>query len=246
MKFNKPFIYLGLVILFSCETLKSREYEVLSDEAWEKNDSKLALKYIEEAISTNQKEERLYLKKTLYLEAENRYKEALNSINIAISNSEISDIKYSLKAKIYFQLNELDSSFYYHDLAIKSAKNPEKALISRAETNFKLKQYDSALQDVSKSLELNSENLSAYFLRGEIFLNGLQKPENAIEDFSYIINKDSKPEEEYCEITALALTMRGVGYFKLEETNLACTDWKNALDKGYEGAKGLLEDFCKE
>lgn len=244
MKFNKHFLYLGLVILFSCETLKSREYEVLSDEAWEKNDSKLALKYIEEAISSNQKEERLHFKKTLYLKAENRYKEALNSIDIAISNSEVSDIKYSLKAEIYFQLNELDSSFYYHDLAIKSAKNPEKALISRAETNFKLKQYDNALQDVSKSLELNSENLSAYFLRGEIFLNGLQKPENAIEDFSYIIKKDKKLKEGYADIKSLALSMRGIGYFKLKQTNLACLDWQNSLDNGFEGAKGLLEDFC--
>jgi tetratricopeptide (TPR) repeat protein len=245
MRFYKRFFYLVLVILFSCKNLKSREFEVLSDEAWKKNESQLALEYIEEAIRTNQKEGRLHLKKSLYLQAERRYKEALNSIEIAILNSEVSDIKYSQKAKIYFHLNELDSSFFYHDLAIKSAKNPYKALVSRAETKFKLKQYESALEDVSKSLELNSENLSAYFLRGEIFLNGLQKPEIAIEDFSYIINSDSKLKKEYAEITVLALSMRGIAYFKLEDTTLACLDWKSALDEGFEVTKGLIEDFCK-
>lgn len=245
MRFYNRIFYFGLVILFSCKNLKSREFEVLSDEAWKKDESKLALEYIEEAIRTNQKEGRLHLKKSLYLQAEKRYKEALNSLEIAILNSEVSDLKYSLKAKIYFHLNELDSSFFYHDLAIKTAKKPEKALISRAETSFKLKQYNNALQDVSKSIELNSRNLSAYFLRGDIFLNGLQKSENAIGDFSYIINSDSKLKKEYAEITVLALTMRGIAYFKLEETDLACLDWKNALDKGNEEAKGLIEDFCK-
>lgn len=112
MTFYKHFLYLGLVILVSCETLKSRDYEALSDVAWEKNDSKLALEHIEEAIRKNQKEGRLHFKKTLYVQAENRYKEALNSIDIAISNSEVSDLKYSLKAKIYFHLNNLDSSFF--------------------------------------------------------------------------------------------------------------------------------------
>lgn len=240
------YIFLAILLVFTaCESLKSKNYELLSDKEGENNNPDLALEYLDKAIVEDPTKSRLYFKKALYLQRVNRFENALESINFAIYYAEIINLEYSQKAKIFYHLNNLDSSFYYHDLSIETVQKPEKALQARAETYFLLKNYGAALLDVNQSLEYNKSYLSAYFTRGEIFLNGLNNPKKAIEDFSKIINFDSKPTGEYGNITALAYTLRGIGYFKLEQIELACLDWEKTKVEGYEEAESLLEDFCK-
>ncbi len=76
-----------------------------------------------------------------------------------------------------------------------------------------------------------------YFNRGNCYLK-MGKPEVAIADYNYALKL--KPD------FSAALMNRGVCLSKLGKKTEACQDWKNAMDNGYEQAKGYFEKHCQK
>lgn len=65
------------------------------------------------------------------------------------------------------QGNFAESEKIYNSLAKTNIKDPE-VYLNRAELYYFTKKYDKALSDISKSIDLDRDNSSAYFLRGKI------------------------------------------------------------------------------
>lgn len=76
-----------------------------------------------------------------------------------------------------------------------------------------------------------------YFNRGNCYLK-MGKPEPAVDDYNYSLKL--KPD------FSAALMNRGVCLFRLGKKTEACQDWKNAMDNGYEQAKGYYEKHCQK
>ena len=84
-----------------------------------------------------------------------------------------------------------------------------------------MKQYDEAIQDLSKALALNPNDAFAYNERGSIYFE-LEKYEQAIQDFDKVIEfKDFYEPDAY--------RRRGNAYLKLEQYERAIRDYNEAV-----------------
>ncbi|CAE20470.1 TPR repeat [Prochlorococcus marinus str. MIT 9313] len=129
--------------------------------------------------------------------------------------------------------------------------------------------YQGAIEDYTKALELDSKNSLAYMFRGACHdLSGDSKA--ALDDYSESIELNPSNADIYytrgvtlrdsgddigalSDFTltikldrwnALAYRNRGNLHFRHSELKSACCDWNEASDLGDEIAKGLLEEHC--
>jgi tetratricopeptide (TPR) repeat protein len=88
-------------------------------------------------------------------------------------------------------------------------------------TYHKLNQYEEAIEDYNKAIELNPKNAEAYNNRGNAH-SELNKHEEAIEDFNKAIELDPKYAEAY--------NNRGNAYYELNKHEEAIEDFNKAIE----------------
>jgi tetratricopeptide (TPR) repeat protein len=96
--------------------------------------------------------------------------------------------------------------------------------------------YDAALQDFSRAIQLNPHYTMAYNNRG-IIRGSTGDLEGALEDFSKAIEL----EPNYSD----ARYNRGNVYYYLNQPEKACTDWKKAEELGSKQAGKIFREYCK-
>lgn len=99
-------------------------------------------------------------------------------------------------------------------------RNPAPYLLKRADLYFELHEFDSAIQDYSKALELDDSLDEAYFGRG-MALGRQGKVAQGIQDISVYIERNPT--------SSLAYTKRGVRYIWLGDLKNAESDLLNAI-----------------
>ncbi|MBL7032115.1 MAG: tetratricopeptide repeat protein, partial [Nitrospira sp.] len=114
-------------------------------------------------------------------------------------------------------------AFSYFSKAIKRAPDFATAYYERGIINGRLKLYDQAVTDFSRSIELNPQDGAAYNNRGLARAKGLKEYNNAIADFTKAVELDPKFAEAY-DNRAIAYRMAS------DDKEKACADWKKACE----------------
>ena len=123
----------------------------------------------------------------------------------------------------YGNKGEYVMAFSYLSNAIDTAPDFATAYYERAIINGRLKLYDKAIADFSRSIELNPQDGAAYNNRGLVRAAGLKEYDQAIADFSKAIELDPKFAEAY-DNRAIAYRMAS------DDKEKACADWKKACE----------------
>lgn len=233
-----------LLVLASCKTRRSEILEVRSDLENEDLNTEKAIKFIDKAINLTPKNSRLYFKKSIYLQHLSRHDEALEAIDIAIKNSDPINLEYSRKAKIFFELDEIDSAFFYHNLSVNKAASKHIALNLRASDYLKIGMLDSALSDINRALILEQDYIEGFFTRGEILYESQKDYSEALSNFSYVIDKTKNLKDFDKLFLGQAYFFRGACFFRLSKLELACLDWNEAINFGVKEVNLMFEESC--
>jgi tetratricopeptide (TPR) repeat protein len=127
-------------------------------------------------------------------------------------------------------------------VVLKFEPNNTKALLRIAECRQNLKDYNGAIVNYTKYLELQVKDYpksfgvsAAYANRGQCKYN-LQKNQEAILDFDKAININGN--------LAYTYLLRGAAKIRLKQQSGGCADLRKALELGEERATGLIEKLC--
>ena len=100
----------------------------------------------------------------------------------------------------------------------------------RAITKMKLEDYNGAISDFNKAIEIDPNNAGAYMNRGNTKIK-LKDFYGAISDYTKVIELNPNDAVAYC--------YRGNSKIILGDLNGACKDWKLATELGNTDAAGL-------
>ncbi|MGM0408827.1 MAG: tetratricopeptide repeat protein [Bacteroidota bacterium] len=168
---------------------------------------KQAEKTIDKAIEYNSDYAPFYLTRGKAYFHRGKYKDALKDFNIGMDLIPGQDNK------------QLESEFY----------------VNRGATHQKLLNFDQALEDYSKTIQINPDNPNVYLYRGSLYYQNSDFNE-AIDDFSKVINID--PQNPY------AFYNRGMVYLKLQEDDKSCDDFHRACELGNTNACKMVVSRC--
>ena len=112
------------------------------------------------------------------------YKGAILDLNkgIELIDSKYKNKKYVYESNIYDALNKPEYELAY---------------FNKGESKFKLKDFQSAIEDFSKVIELNPKNANVYISRGEAKLSSKKNISSAIKDFAIGAELDPKYADEF-------------------------------------------------
>lgn len=126
---------------------------------------------------------------------------------------------YFLIARAYQELRNNTKALENYTLAIEANPKSAKAFTNRALTKGALKDVDGALNDLKKSISLDPKIPETHLNLGVTFA-ALNKPQKAIQSFNTAIKLRSNYPDAYRN--------RGIVNHHLDNTTLACKDWKKA------------------
>jgi tetratricopeptide (TPR) repeat protein len=128
----------------------------------------------------------------------------------------ISKKKYYKAINDFNKVFELDQPIEYY-----------KVYLNRAVANTNLHEYELAIEDLSKSIELNSTNASAYHSRGMVYYE-LKDYDLAVNDFKQAINLSNDNPVTFFNL--------GMSYYRLEDKESACPYFHKACSLGDKNA----------
>lgn len=185
----------------------------------------IALNKVEEALSIepeNKKATQLRIN-IYYLESD--YKEALEIVEEAIQRFPGEGDFYYQRGLINIGRQKFQKAIDDFNRLIDGYNDFElfKVYLNRGVAYMNLQEEEHALEDISKSIELNSNNASAYHSRGMLNYQ-LKDYEAAVGDFlQALVYNDDNPETNF---------NLGMSYFRMEEKDSACPYFHKACKEG--------------
>lgn len=154
-------------------------------------------------------------------------------------NTSKSDHYYN-KGLDCYKNGDLSGALFNWSLTITINPNDSDAYFSRAIVKNELYTWKSALKDYDKAIEITPKFASALINRGGIKdKNG--DYEGAIADYNKVLQLDNTEiEDKQQAIFNLGNTM-----LNLNDKELACKNWNQALELGAEYAKQRINEYCK-
>jgi len=147
----------------------------------------------------------------------------LPSSVIAITLAETSSPSEAFHQGLHFlNKEEFSAAAAAFTESLKSGDRPE-VLAARAEAYYHLRYYDRALEDISRSLQLDPNSDYSYILRAAIY-DRIGKIQNAIDDLTFAININPQRSISY--------RMRGAGYLSTGQNEKALDDLNRAIVLG--------------
>jgi len=138
-------------------------------------------------------------------------------------------------ANAYHQLGDFKIAISYHDKALKLSPNNPFIINNRGLTIMEMKNYDGAVKDFHRSLELLPEGNPALLNIGTaLSLNGRYK--ESIKYFDQAIQKYQMPKH---------YALRGLTYVDLGDIDKACSDLIYALKNGETKATDFVDSYCR-
>ncbi|MBN1415037.1 MAG: tetratricopeptide repeat protein [Bacteroidales bacterium] len=165
------------------------------------------------SISISDKKAQQYRINIYYLMQNN--KEALRFADEAVKKDPQNPDFLYLRGIIYNSIGKYGKALDDFTVALESAANEElyKLYLNRGVANFNVMDYESAMSDFTRSIELNDTVASAY--HGRAMLNYEMKDFSAaVNDFNQVLNLGQE--------NAVILFNLGMSYFRLEEKDKAC------------------------
>ena len=109
--------------------------------------------------------------------------------------------------------------------------------LNRGVTKYRLRDYQGAIADYTRAIEINPQYADAYYNRGTIKGRDLGDTQGAIADFSKAIQIDPQDASAYYN--------RGIAKYQKRDLKGACADWREASSLGHKGAAGGVRDHCQ-
>tara|TARA_B100000686_G_scaffold211214_1_gene218061 strand:- start:270 stop:2297 length:2028 start_codon:yes stop_codon:yes gene_type:complete len=179
-------------------------------------DYKKTLQYDPDHIRANHMLSRLEPSKSLKYNNGTKKSKPVNS-SLELSRSELLQL-----AQQQSHNNKIDDSIKTLSRLIKLSKSDHTAFYFRALAFQKKGLHTKALDDINKSIEINSSvNYSYYLIRGELLLHMNQNLNMALSDMQQYINERTNNPKAY--------NSRGKIYLILGDTKKAIADFKKAL-----------------
>ncbi len=162
---------------------------------------------------------------------DNRYKEAIETLNILLRVDKNAYEGYFLRGIAKYNLEDLLGAEQDFSTAIE--KNPvfTTAYQYRAITRSRLGNYDDALKDFQEAIDLRPDLPGPYYSRGVTYLLS-QQFEKAIQDFNTFIRYENKVADAYIN--------RGTAYLYLKDTTAAFDNYNQAIRTNREYPDGYL------
>jgi tetratricopeptide (TPR) repeat protein len=120
-------------------------------------------------------------------------------------------------------------------IPILSCSNSAQDYINKGYEHILDEDYEAALKDFNKAIEIDPRSVEAYNNRG-IVLGIMGNHYRAIQDFNMAI--DLKPFDSE------AYKSRGVSKLYLQQKEAGCLDLAKAEQMGFPGTTELIEEFC--
>lgn len=106
--------------------------------------------------------------------------------------------------------------------------------LSKGNDKFILEDYEGALQEYTKAIEVDPNNVFAYESRGTVELH-LENYSSALLDFTKAIKIEPR---------ALFYCNRGIAKYLLNDRTGALLDWDKAAELGELDAYDLIKNYC--
>jgi tetratricopeptide (TPR) repeat protein len=197
----------------------------------------IALNKVEEALSIEPDNQKAWgLKINIYY-LENDYKEAYDIVEKAIQRFPGSGDFYYQRGLINMGRQKYQKAIDDFDRLIDGYGDIElfKVYLNRGVAYMNIQEDDQALKDISKSIELNQSNASAYHSRGMLNYQ-LKDYGAAIEDFKQALQyNENNPETNF---------NLGMSYFRMEEKDSACPYFHKACKEGNMNACKMVLMEC--
>ncbi|MEE4196918.1 MAG: tetratricopeptide repeat protein [Bacteroidales bacterium] len=237
-------VFSMLLLLNSFVYAQSRDLESLvnlGNDFIKLNDYKSALEKFEDALQTLPTYAPALDGKARVLILMEDYRQAEKTINQAIEfNSDYAPF-YLTRGKAYFHRGKLKDALNDFNRGIDLLPNQNNKelrsdfFVNRGATHQKLLNFDQALEDYSKTIQINPENPNTYLYRGALYYEN-QDYNEAMDDFSKVIRID--PQNPF------AFYNRGMIYLKLQEEDKACEDFHKACELGNTNACKMVVSRC--
>ena len=185
----------------------------------------------------------------------NQYDAAISDFSKAIKLNPNDDDYYCLRARVYCDKNQFDSSLADFNKAIELNPNGNISYYEgRGWSHFRLGQYHEAISDFSRAISSGTENLDAYYFRGDSYRRTGQL-NLAKKDLAYVLDRDKNHKEAKSSLKAVEsfsnfldfndLIDQGMAFCKVRDYGPALEKFETALRLIPPGDKELREDVRK-
>jgi protein O-GlcNAc transferase len=221
-----------LFIYLEASTQENPRIDLLLKEAdvkLEESDFNGALEKVESALDLSPQNIIALEKRINIYYQMNEIKEALKYVNEAISKFPAEGELYYLRGLIYISRKKYYKAINDFNKVFELQQPVEfyKVYLNRAVANTNLQEYELAIEDLSKSIELNDTNASAYHSRGMVYYE-LKDYNLAVNDFKKAINLSHENPVTYFNL--------GMSYYRLEDKESACPYFHKACSLGDKNA----------
>ncbi|MDF2454678.1 MAG: hypothetical protein K0R51_671 [Cytophagaceae bacterium] len=160
-------------------------------------DSSLILHYYNEAIKLDRTNATYYFNRALFLESQDKTKEALRDFYLAQKlDPSMSDAYYEIGSIKSMDMQYFSEAIEDFDKAIKMKPTEAKYYHGRGECFYKMGDMDKASKDCEKALALAPDNSSALLLKASLYeVTG--KVEEAVKILDQVISKDTLAWDAY-------------------------------------------------
>ena len=204
-----------------------------------KKDYRQALQYYNAAIRSNRQMSEAYAGKALVNMAMQKYKEAMIIIEEAIQKSFNNEPElHYVRGLLNYQRGKYKLAIDDYDwvLVISANWNNYQVFLNRGIAYHAFGKPDHAVQDITKAITIDPNNVSGYIARGNV-LYQIAEYRDAIEDFkkAEILN----PEENSVNTYNI-----GMSYYKLGDKTLACKYFQKSCFQNNKNACKMLIMNC--
>jgi len=242
-KLSTIFQLLTLFFIISCSA-QQNSYEK-AKKLVKQNDFKDALEILNNIISQNPKFDSAYLKRAYCFMELGNIQSSLNDYNHLITIPSFKIAALDGRAALYYKIMQYQKAIDDFTEIINLDKNNYHAYYNRGivKTEFKIYgtnpdtnslttsfdesgksfyyDYNGALEDYNKAIDLNPSYVDTYVIRGKLFIQ-LQKNAKALSDFNQAIHLDTSYFDAYLE--------RAVLYKDMNDTNKSLADFDKAIE----------------
>jgi tetratricopeptide (TPR) repeat protein len=222
---------LVILVIFSASlkvlTQENPKTDLLLTEAdaeLDKSNFDEALRKVERALALSPRYVKAWEKRIIIYYQMDNIKEASKYVDEAINEFPSEGELFYLRGlinldrkKYYKAVNDFNKALDYKSV------DPYKVYLNRAVANTSLQEYDLAIDDLTKSIELNSDNASAYHSRGMVYYE-LKDYEQAVRDFTQAINLSQDNPVTFFNL--------GMSYYRMEDKDSACPYFHKACSMG--------------
>ncbi|MCU0356814.1 MAG: tetratricopeptide repeat protein [Cyclobacteriaceae bacterium] len=167
----------------------------------------------------------------------NNFQAALRDFNVAQSAG-FDDVALNLdKARAFVYLKDQKAALLELDKVLEKDKRNTKAYYNRAVIKEEQKDYEGAWFDYSRVILLDPNDAMAFYNRANCKA-GMNDFGAGITDLDEAIRLDPKNASFYKQ--------RGNLYYRMEEKDKACFDWRKAAEFGDAKARFQVEEYCKK